>query len=407
MAAPLRERRFRLWAPQAFFDVSRKAKHLAKTKVYRFCASLDYTAKRTKQTQCSPNFPQRLPHPVASIQKTAGGYRAQVAVRGQRDSRIFRTKREADAWAAVREVELRALADASPGHRHTLAEALRKYAEEVSVKKRGARWEQIRIEAFLRDPVFPVGKIGEITPEEIGRWRDARLAMVSSGTVIREMGLLSSVLDHARREWRWIDSNPCRDARKPREPDHREVVISRPHIKAMLRAFGHRPGYSCRTVAQACARAFLLALRSGMRAGEIAGLTWDRVRDDSCWLPVTKTTPREVPLSRKAMRIIESMRGFDRDLVFGIKSQTLDSMFRRYRDRAGLAGFTFHDSRHTAATWMARRVDVLTLCKVFGWKNPKMAMVYYNPKASDIARLLSAPAPGQSQQSGSSRTRSG
>lgn len=344
---------------------------------------------------------------MASVTKRAKGYRAQVYVAGQRDSKTFRTKREAEAWAAARETELRALADASPGHRHTLAEALRKYAEEVSVKKRGARWEQIRIEAFLRDPVFPVGKIGEITPEEIGRWRDARLAMVSSGTVIREMGLLSSVLDHARREWRWIDSNPCRDARKPREPDHREVVISRPHIKAMLRAFGHRPGYSCRTVAQACARAFLLALRSGMRAGEIAGLTWDRVRDDSCWLPVTKTTPREVPLSRKAMRIIESMRGFDRDLVFGIKSQTLDSMFRRYRDRAGLAGFTFHDSRHTAATWMARRVDVLTLCKVFGWKNPKMAMVYYNPKASDIARLLSAPAPGQSQQSGSSRTRSG
>jgi len=38
---------------------------------------------------------------MASIQKTAGGYRAQVAVRGQRDSRVFRTKREADAWAAA------------------------------------------------------------------------------------------------------------------------------------------------------------------------------------------------------------------------------------------------------------------------------------------------------------------
>lgn len=306
----------------------------------------------------------------------------------------------------MREVELRARADASPSHRYTLADALKKYAEEVSPKKRGERWEQIRIAAFLRDPVFPVGKIGDIGPTEIGRWRDARLAVVSSGSVIRDMGLLSSVMEHARREWRWIDSNPCRDARKPREPDHREVVISRPHIKAMLRAFGHRPGCSCRTVAQACARAFLLALRSGVRAGEIAGLTWDRVKDGYCWLPVTKTTPREVPLSRKAMRVIEAMRGFDDVLVFGIKSQTLDAMFRRYRDRAGLAGFTFHDSRHTAATWMARRVDVLTLCKVFGWKNPKMAMVYYNPKASDIAKLLSAPARDQSRQSGSVQTRS-
>lgn len=277
---------------------------------------------------------------------------------------------------------------AGPGDRQTLADALRRYAAEVSPKKRGGRWESIRIAAFLRDPSFPAGKIVEITPQDIGRWRDARLAKVSSGSVIRDMGLLSSVLEHARREWRWIASNPCRDARKPREPDHREVIITRAQIKGMLRSFGYRPGAPCRTVAQACAAAFMLALRSGMRAGEITGLTWNRVRPHSVWLPVTKTTPREVPLSRKAMRVVESMRGFDDDLVFGLRSQTLDAMFRRYRARADLAGFTFHDSRHTAATWMARKVDVLTLCKIFGWKNPKMAMVYYNPKAKDIARLL-------------------
>ena len=33
-------------------------------------------------------------------------------------------------------------------------------------------------------------------------------------------------------------------------------------------------------------------------------------------------------------------------------------------------------------------VDVLTLCKIFGWKDPKFAMIYYNPKPSDIAKLL-------------------
>jgi hypothetical protein len=28
------------------------------------------------------------------------------------------------------------------------------------------------------------------------------------------------------------------------------------------------------------------------------------------------------------------------------------------------------------------------MCAVFGWKDPKMAMIYFNPKASDIANLL-------------------
>lgn len=82
------------------------------------------------------------------------------------------------------------------------------------------------------------------------------------------------------------------------------------------------------------------------------------------------------------------MRGFDDVLVFGIKAQTLDAMFRKYRARAGLSGFTFHDCRHTAATMLARRVDVLTLCKIMGWSNPKMAMVYYNPGASTMAAML-------------------
>lgn len=37
---------------------------------------------------------------------------------------------------------------------------------------------------------------------------------------------------------------------------------------------------------------------------------------------------------------------------------------------------------------LARKLDVLDLCKMFGWANPKQAMVYYNPTASQIAARL-------------------
>lgn len=46
---------------------------------------------------------------MASIRQTARGYRAEVYVRGVRDSGSFRTRREAAAWAAAREVELLSL----------------------------------------------------------------------------------------------------------------------------------------------------------------------------------------------------------------------------------------------------------------------------------------------------------
>ena len=86
-----------------------------------------------------------------------------------------------------------------------------------------------------------------------------------------------------------------------------------------------------------------------------------------------------------AKRTIKMMKGWDEELVFGISSSTLDSAFRRYRERAGLEGFTFHDARHTAATWIAGKVDVLDLCKIMGWSDPKQAMTYYNPSAEDLA----------------------
>ncbi|MBI2307552.1 MAG: tyrosine-type recombinase/integrase [Rhodocyclales bacterium] len=341
---------------------------------------------------------------MASIQKTAKGYRAQVFVRGQRDSAMFRTRREAEAWAAVREVELRAMVAAPLSDRHTLAQAIERYVEEVLPSKRGARREGIALQAMQRQPSFPTGeKMGSLTPAMFAAWRDARLGQVAAGTVIREFGLLSSVLEVARREWGWLASNPLREVRKPRAPDHREVVITRQQVRMMLESMGYRPRGPVRSVSQAVAVCFLVALRSGMRAGELCGLTWDRVAEDHCELPVTKTTPRDVPLTSKAVRLVEKMRGFDPDLVFGIKAASLDALFRKHRNRAGLEGFTFHDSRHTAATWLARRLDVLDLCRMFGWANPKQALAYYNPSASSIAALLNATPHGRTPARGRPR----
>lgn len=322
---------------------------------------------------------------VASIKPYDKGFRAQVAIMGVRKAKSFRTKREAAAWAAALETEIRANSAKSPGELHTLADALRRYSEEVSPTKRGGRWESIRITAMLKS-ALPVSRpISSITPGDIAMWRDDRLRTVGNGTVLREIGLLSSILETARREWRWISVNPVTDVRKPRQPDHRETVLTRKQIKGMLLAFGYSPTSPIRSVNQSCAVAMLLALRTGMRAGEICRLEWDRVHDGYCRLPVTKTVPRDVPLTGKAMRLINKMRGFDKRLVFGMTPQTLDTLFRRARGNAGITGVVFHDTRHTAATWMAQKLHVLELCKVFGWSSTKQALTYFNPKAADLA----------------------
>lgn len=325
---------------------------------------------------------------MASIKPNKLGYRAQVYVAGERDSQTFRTLREANAWASSRETELRANAKKAPKDKHTLRELLEKYRDEVSITKRGELWEVVRIEKFLRSSL-PIDKpLSACTSEVLGAWRDKSLLTLGNGSVIREFGLISSIFEYGKRELKWITENPVRDVRKPKSPDHRDITITRWQIKKMLQAFGYSPLLRIDSITLSVAVMFLVALRSGMRAGELCNLTWPHVYDNYCVLPVTKTTPRHVPLSKKAVKLINKMRGFDKVSVFSVTPATRDALFRRARHNAGLEGFTFHDARHTAATWISRKVDVLTLCKIFGWSDTSQALTYFNPKAHDISSML-------------------
>lgn len=325
---------------------------------------------------------------MAKPKKTEQGtWRIQFMVNGVRDGGTFPTAREANEYKARRTAEILAESKAKPGSNKTLRDALRRYAQEVSPTKRGESKEIVRLAAFERQRLPLDRRLGDVTTSDLAEWRDSRLAINARGSVLRDMTLLGSVLEVARREWGWVDVNAMRDVRRPANPDHRKRTITGPEVRRMLRALGYGP--RVRSVSNAVAHAFLMALATGMRAGEISGLTWAMVRDDYVTLPMTKNgSSRDVPLSLSARRIIQRMRGYDESLVFGMKSQTLDAMFRKYRDRAGLEGFTFHDSRRNAATRISKRVDPFELCRIFGWKRLDQALTYYAPTVSQLARRL-------------------
>ncbi|MBO9329243.1 tyrosine-type recombinase/integrase [Achromobacter xylosoxidans] len=326
---------------------------------------------------------------MASIQKTASGYRAQIKLSGVRDSQVFPTRREAAAWAAKREAEIRDRATKPAGDLHTLRDALRKYSDEVSPQRKGERWEQVRLSAFESYELPLDLPISKVTAQHVGAFRDARAKKIGPSSVLRELSLLASVFEAARLEWEWVDVNPCRGIRKPSKGKHRDRVISMHEIRRMLREMGYSRRRRVASTGQAVANCMLLALRTGMRAGELCGLTWANVHKMHAHLPDTKSDrPRDVPLSTRARAILARMKGWDDELVFGLASASLDALFRKYRKRAKLEGFTFHDTRHTAATMIAKKIDVLDLCKMFGWTDPKMAMVYYNPHGSSIAAKL-------------------
>jgi len=320
----------------------------------------------------------------------SGKYRAQVCVFGERASKSFRTKREAIAWGAAKDAELRALAVKPPGEKHTLGELIDKFYEEETPKRKGGRWERIRLNA-LRS-MLPAGDlVGSVGKATINAFRMARLVEVKPGTVLREMSLLSSLFSYAKDGLGWIETNPVSEAGKPASPAHRKIIYTYPTIRRILKTTGYSPRSEIRSVSGAVAVAFMFAMRTGLRAGEACGLRWSDVSGKSCHVDSkTDAGNRDVPLTKKAFRLLEKMRGYDPDFVFGISSQSLDAMFRKYRIRSGVVGYTFHDTRHTAATWMVKHgsINVLELCKIMGWTDPKMAMVYFNPTSDELKRRL-------------------
>jgi len=331
--------------------------------------------------------------PMATFYRLPSGlWRAQVKAHGQRESKSFSTKALAIRWAADKEAQFEHEATAGPERLKTLADVLSRYRDEVTPSKRGARAERTRIDAVIRHyPGLVSIKLAALTPERLGQWRDERLTEVKKATVTRYMTVLTSALEHARREWRWLKVNPMRDVKRPGGTKHRERTLHWREIRKMLKTAGYSRG-RCRTMTEATARAMLFGLRAGMRANEICALRWDDVHADFARVRqqkgVVDDEGRDVPLSRAARRLLEGMKGWDEPKVFGMQTQTLDALFRKLRGNARLSGFTFHDTRHTAATLISRKVDVLTLCKIFGWKDLKRALTYYNPTASDIAKRL-------------------
>jgi integrase len=72
-----------------------------------------------------------------------------------------------------------------------------------------------------------------------------------------------------------------------------------------------------------------------------------------------------------------------------VESGSMDALFRKARDRAGIHGLHFHDSRAEALTRLARKVDVLTLAKISGHRDINLlSRVYYRETAEQIAPRL-------------------
>jgi len=331
-----------------------------------------------------------MPKPIRKQTKSGIKYKAEPIYKGRRlGSKQFDTLREANSYQ--REMILIAEKRGKPTGK-TVADALDRYIDEVVPGKKSERETTIRIKKLKRHPIARL-KLAAIGHEDIEDWiQSERDRGMKDSSIKREMGDLSQALRYARK-WRWMAHNPIELVDKPKAGKPRRRRITQAEIDLICK---NLDSYSdpVETLSQEVGIAWLLAIETGMRCGEICAVKIENLHIDRKFVHLEDTKngdPRDVPLNPEAIRLINRLLADGRsDRLFKVRAATVDTLFRRARGRVGISGLNFHDSRHEAASRMvkAKLYDVLELCAVMGWRDVKMAMVYYNPTAEELAERL-------------------
>lgn len=325
---------------------------------------------------------------MATFLKRGDSWQARICVKRHRESATFPDLARARAWAAKTEGELRAQARGEILVR-SVRQALERYAQHVSPTHRGARWEVIRLAKLSRTLPFRNRRMQDVGKADVAGWRDAMLETLATSSARREFGLLRAVFALAVSEWGWLHRSPFEGVRPPAEGKARTQRVSDAEIAIMCTALGYAPGTAPETASQYIGAAILLAVETAMRQGEILTLDAESRRGRVLHLDRTKNgDERDVPLSTRAVAVLDLVAGPTGAKSFPIAAGTFDTLFRRARDRAGL-DFHFHDLRREATTRLAAKLDVMQLARVTGHRDVRTLMrVYYRPDVEGFADLL-------------------
>jgi len=238
---------------------------------------------------------------------------------------------------------------------------------------------------FWLSPTLGKLPLREITETDLERVQDKiRAAGLSDRSHEYIMGTFRRVWKHAFKRKIVAVECPVGKLDIPKPVNTRLRVLTPEEIQTLLAELT--------TMDQTAHDLALFALLTGCRASEAFRLKWEHVNfiREAALFPETKNRePREVFLAEEVLDMLKR-RGPGRtgEFVFtkrdGTPYDAAPSSFknallrlgfndgRAPRDRA-----TFHNLRHSAATYAARRgVPVKDLQTIFGWKTPSMVFRY-------------------------------
>ena len=317
-------------------------------------------------------------------------YRVKIRLRGHPlETTTFERKTDAKRWAQQTEAAIREGRHfkATEAKKHTLGEVVDRYLRDVlpakprseKDQKRQLKWWKEQLGDFL---------LADVTPALIAEYRDKlakgvtpRGTQRSPSTVNRYLAALSHALSIAVKEWGWLDDNPIRKVRKPKEPRGRVRFLSDDERTRLLAACKEHNNLALYAIV-------VLALSTGARQGEILNLTWKDVSVSRGMIVLQETKNNErraIPLQGHALEIVKEMRTvrrIDTDLLFPSRQDpdkplNIQNIWYGAITKADIQDFKFHDLRHSAASYLAMSgASLAEIADVLGHKTLQMVKRY-------------------------------
>lgn len=332
-------------------------------------------------------------------------FRAKVRLKGcPVQSATFRRKTDAKKWiqdteSAIRDGRFFSTAEAK---RHTVASLIDRYVRTVLPTKPKSEakqtqqldWWRKRIGAYSLKDLSPA-LIAECRDELLGSYT-VRKKLYSPATVNRYLAALSHACTIAVKEWGWMSDNPVLKIRKPPEPPGRVRFLSDAERDKLLQACKQSKNPNLYL-------AVVLGLSTGAREMEIWGLQWEQVDTARGYIRLRPTDtkgkePRSLPLRGLALQLMQKYAADTRSktgFVFPGKTVSKPMDFRSAWEaalsRATIKDFTYHDLRHSTASYLAMNGATLTeIAEVLGHKTLHMVKRYAHLSAEHTAKVVAS-----------------
>lgn len=293
---------------------------------------------------------------MASIFKYKNGWRIQAIINQKRISKVFKTKSECFRWIQEQK-------DNSDISTISFKNVIEIYKQKVASKKITEKTFIIRCNLLAKQK-FAEKNISSISTKDIAEFRDERLKIVGSATVLKDLSILSNIFKYSINEWGFCKENPVSKIKKPTPPKHRERRITNEEINLILQALDFQKTKEIKNKRQLIAAFFLLAIETAMRLGEIASLDAENIDFDKKVAYLLKTKngdERHIPLSSKAVDLLRLIINSELKST----SSQASAIFRKYTNSL-INNLTFHDTRHEAISRLAKVFTPLELAKTSG-----------------------------------------